>query len=176
MAVDVRNIICFTLNCSDLQRSLAFYVEELGASEFVRMNPEQVEVHDFWGAMGYGGGVGYEAVMLRLGSQPTETYLELIQWERPGAGSALGPRDTGLGAFSIAVDDADAAYAELTSRGAAVKGAPVTNRLGHLSLKAFLVLDPDGVGIELVNSAAPRTPAPERRCPISAAVPDRRRP
>ncbi len=30
MDVDVRNIICFTLNCADLARSVAFYTDALG--------------------------------------------------------------------------------------------------------------------------------------------------
>jgi len=151
LSIDAKNIICFTLSCADLERSVAFYTEELGATEFLRMTPGEVERHDFWGQMGYEAGIDYEAVMLRLGSQATETYLELIKWAVPGERPALGPRDFGLTRFSISIEDADAAHAALVARGVTVKGPPVANRLGNLSLKAFLVLDPDGVPIELVE-------------------------
>jgi catechol 2,3-dioxygenase-like lactoylglutathione lyase family enzyme len=50
-------------------------------------------------------------------------------------------RHTGIGSFSVYINDADALYAELKSRDANVQGAPVSHPWG---LRDFDVLDPEG--------------------------------
>ncbi len=51
---------------------------------------------------------------------------------------ARGPGHTGIGSFEVYVEDADALYAELQSRGANLQGEPVSHPWG---LRDFRVLD-----------------------------------
>ena len=95
---------------SDLARAAAFYRETLGLPQ------EVFGAEDQWAEFN----CGNVTLSLHGGSKP--------------------PEKTAEGRIALAVEDVQAAYAELKSKGARVAGEPVDYGV----CQAFQVLDPDG--------------------------------
>ena len=141
----VQRLLHFNVVCSNLERSLAFYTEIVGAR--VAATAENAG-DDFLGAMGYPGGSGYRACLLYFGDARRGPYLDLLEWDLKGRDGAPGPRDVGIPRVALGVDDVEASYRELLEKGVEPCGAPVDLQVGEHRVRAFMFEDPDGVLIE----------------------------
>jgi catechol 2,3-dioxygenase-like lactoylglutathione lyase family enzyme len=128
------------LTVSNLDRSIAFY-EQLGFEVVARIEEEGEEVEQ---------GTGVRGAKLRVAMlEGPSSRLELIEYQRPGAGPAAHPNN-GIGAAHVCleVDDVDAAVAELRERGIPFLSDPITHESG---IRWVYAKDPDGITAELLQ-------------------------
>ena len=143
------------MNCSDLARSRAFYVDGCGLAEGVRTTPAAAQPGtafgldrarwDAWilvGAAGFEGGA-----------------VDLLEWQEPGpAGAAPAALyDAGFQRVGLLVPDLDAAIANATARGGVAWSEPIAHALADGGeVRLVLMSDPDGVALELVEGDTSR--------------------
>jgi catechol 2,3-dioxygenase-like lactoylglutathione lyase family enzyme len=148
--LDGARIFHVNVNCSDLARSRAFYVDGCGLTEGVRTTPERAQSGiafgldqarwDAWilvGSAGFGGGA-----------------IDLLEWQAPSptgaAPSALF--DAGFQRIGLMVPDIDVAIANATALGGVAWSEPIVHELPNGgSVRIVLMSDPDGVALELVE-------------------------
>lgn len=137
------------LQVRDLDRSLAFYRDTLGFSVVFAWNPRAPYIEELVGAPG----VDLHAAILR--PPDSEVFLELLEY-RGAQGPAVdtATRNPGTAHIAFFVDDLDSLYADLTARGVASVSPPVTPTIGpNKGGRAVYVIDPDGIRVELIESA-----------------------
>ena len=134
---------------SDMERSLAFYKDVLGLKEEmngIREGPGISEV------------VGYPDAKLHvvyLGTGDLKHSVELIQYLNPPGGKISPTERNAVGAchLGIVVDDLDAVYEELSSKGAKFLGPPVVRESNIYARKVVYLQDPDGNWLELLEGS-----------------------
>ena len=153
--LDDARIFHINVNCSDLERSHAFYTQGLGLADGVRTKPGAVQPGpafgleraqwDAWilvGAEGFQGGA-----------------IDLLQWLEPtpcGRAPATAA-DTGAQRIGIGVPDVDAVVARVEEHGGVVADPVHARDVGDgREVRLAHVRDPDGVRIELVQSPQTR--------------------
>ena len=140
---------------SDMERSLAFYQDLLG----LKQERNQILEGEFISEL-----VGYPDARLHivyLGSGDMRHSVELIQYlSPPGMPTAMPERhQVGASHLGVIVDDLDAFYAELSSRGVRFVSPPAIRpgAVYPMASKGCYMQDPDGNWLELLE----RPPAPE---------------
>ena len=150
--LDGARIFHVNINCSDLARSHTFYVSGCGLAEGVRTTPDAAQSGlafgldrarwDAWilvGAKGFDGGA-----------------IDLLEWQEPKV-TGIAPaalHEAGLQRIGIQVPDLDAALANTAAHGGSRWGEPNVHTLPDGGqIRIAFVSDPDGVAIELVESA-----------------------
>ena len=140
---------------SDMERSLEFYQDLLG----LRQERNQILEGEFISEL-----VGYPDARLHivyLGTGDLRHSVELIQYLNPAGAAAAMPERHQVGAshLGVIVDDLDAFYAELSSRGVRFVSPPAIRpgALYPMASKGCYMQDPDGNWLELLE----RPPAPE---------------
>jgi catechol 2,3-dioxygenase-like lactoylglutathione lyase family enzyme len=152
----IRELVHTNLVVSDVERSVAFYTDMLGARV----------VRDWWGesettAIAFGLGVKvakWHAYMLRFGEGDDATFpqLDLLEWIEPkSVGSSLSVMNhIGIPRICAEVADVDQVYETLSARGVEFISPPVVfnpaTERGRRT-KAVCLKDPDGIVIELVG-------------------------
>jgi catechol 2,3-dioxygenase-like lactoylglutathione lyase family enzyme len=153
---DVASFFHINVNCTDFERSLAFY----------RLIGFEV-VNAFEGDASFGeAGLGPvlrlpddcagRAALLKLKGDGNGPRLDLIEWTSPRE-AAVPPRtlaQAGVGRICLRTLDADAVHARLSAAGFTGYTAPVRIGLGGSVIKVFCVEDPDGVVIEFMEFLA----------------------
>jgi catechol 2,3-dioxygenase-like lactoylglutathione lyase family enzyme len=149
MLADAR-IFHVNVNCSDLARSRAFYVEGCGLTDGARTTPERTQPGTAFGL----DRARWDAVVL-LGARGYDGgAVDLLEWQEPapvGAPpSALFER--GFQRVGINVADLDATLANVATHGGTSWGAPDVHHVpGGRDIRIAFVQDPDGTAIELVE-------------------------
>jgi glyoxylase I family protein len=136
------------INCSDLERSLAFYCDGIGLHKGARTTPESPQPG---GAFGLAE-VQWDAWIL-YGDQGTKgVVLDLLEWQvpRPQGQPRGRATDVGFNRLCIRVPDLAATHARLVAMGADCWTAPMTIGLDPPTTM-FIVSDPDGTQIELLE-------------------------
>ena len=134
---------------SDMERSLAFYRDLLGFT---------VEKDDIREGEGISQLTGYPNTKIHvvyLGTRDLKHWVELIQYINP-PGRKISPtnrNDVGATHLGILVDDLDALYQDLSTKGAEFAGAPVHRPDVLYARKAAFLLDPDGNWLELLEGS-----------------------
>lgn len=116
------------VNCSDLERSLAFYQDLVGLQPTVRTRPERPQPG---GAFGLDE-VQWDAWILSGDDAPDGAVLDLLEWQVPGpAGSPPATvTELGFGRLCILTDDLAGLHQRLSEAGHDVWGPPVRVNLG----------------------------------------------
>ena len=133
------------ITVSDLDASLAFYVDGLGL-ELIRRGPTSSAAERILCMPGAKGDVAFVAV------PGTDTVLELTSFSGMETHPASArPCDPAHGHICLYVDDLDALHARLVERGHRSRaGEVVTISDGPLAgAKAVYMIDPDGFHVEL---------------------------
>ena len=140
---------------SDMERSLEFYQDLLG----LKQERNQILEGEFISEL-----VGYPDARLHivyLGTGDLRHSVELIQYLNPAGTPAtmLDRHQVGASHLGVIVDDLDAFYAELSSRGVRFVSPPAIRpgAVYPLASKGCYMQDPDGNWLELLE----RPPAPE---------------
>ena len=140
---------------SDMDRSLEFYQDLLG----LKQERNQILKGEFISGL-----VGYPDARLHivyLGTGDLRHSVELIQYLNPAGTPAAMPERHQVGAsyLGVIVDDLDAFYAELSSRGVRFVSPPAIRpgAVYPMASKGCYMQDPDGNWLELLE----RPTAPE---------------
>jgi catechol 2,3-dioxygenase-like lactoylglutathione lyase family enzyme len=159
MPIGVSQAFHVNVNCSDLERSLAFYRDRLGLTASTHTRPESPQdgaafrldraqwdawiLHD---ARGFGAGL----------------VVDLLEWQVPRpTGSPNGAADLGFNRIGFYVPELDELYARLEADGVRGHGGPphTTAVEGRAPVRTVVVDDPDGMLVELVEVGVDRAGA-----------------
>jgi lactoylglutathione lyase len=133
---------------ADLERSVAFYRDVLGFEIVFAWNPQADYIREL---VGYPDADIHAAILRMPGS---DVFLELLEY-RNVERVPVDTRTANPGTAHIAffVDDLDALYADLSSRGVRSVSAPVTPTIGpNEGGRAVYMIDPDGIRVELIQT------------------------
>jgi lactoylglutathione lyase len=136
------------ITVSDMDRSLAFYVDVLGL-DLIRRAPTSSVAERIWRMPGAKGDVAF------VGIPGTDTVLELTCFSGVETHPASArPCDPAHAHICLYVDDLDATHARLVERGFTSRaGEVLTIPDGPLAgSKAVYMIDPDGFHVELFES------------------------
>jgi len=157
----IKRIIHFNVVCSDLEKSLEFYVDKLGGHLLGNKSKESIlkrktKSEGVGIALGLGDIAEYKGWVIRWGYDKNATLLDLLQWTKPH--STGSPYDrinhVGITRISLEVDDVDNMYNELKSKGVEFISPPQIADLtpenpGRDLIKIATALDPDGIFVQL---------------------------
>jgi catechol 2,3-dioxygenase-like lactoylglutathione lyase family enzyme len=150
MSIGGSRIYHVNSNCSDLDRSVAFY-EALGLRPVLRTVPSRPQPG---GAFGLDE-VAWDAWVLQSDDGLDGLSLDLLQWTVPPPTGAPPPTvgQPGLNRLCLTTPDLDAAVAAAERAGGTQAGAPVAGHAGG-GPRTTMLRDPDGVPVQLVEGAS----------------------
>ena len=133
------------VNCTDFERSLAFY-KTLGFKDHIDFGEGEVA------------GLGFErcsikARLLSLGDDPRATVIDLIEWTEPKTEGAPYPHlaHTGIARICFRIKNLDDAYQKLLDKGVEFLSPPIEETLGGFKQKFVCFKDPDGTILEFLE-------------------------
>ena len=135
----------FNFTVSDVDRSVAFYLENFGCEVLFDWESDAEYLAEI---------VGFPGVRLRLcflKLPGTEVRLELIQYlNPPGEARDLPTNVPGAAHICFDVQDIHAAYREMSARGVRFKSPPVEiTSVANKGAWGVYLTDPDGITLEL---------------------------
>ncbi len=140
------------VNCSDLDRSLEFYVDVLGFRLGARFAPGPSD----GAALRLGDDVEWEMAYIDDPRGTGSFALDLVEWKRPRSDGPPYPSANHVGIYRMAfmTDDIDRDYDALRTAGVecVTPAAHLTMGPGIPDLRALLFPDPDGTMLELIES------------------------
>ncbi|WP_327178108.1 VOC family protein [Streptomyces sp. NBC_01335] len=164
-----RNIDHVAYTVADLDASVAFFTDVLGAELLYRIGPIPLPADVMSTQLNVDGAGTIEQAMLRLG--PTDN-IELFSYAVPGS-SSVPPRNSDVGGHHLAfyVDDVDAAVAHLEAQdGVEILGTPETIPDGPIAGDRWVYFrTPIGIPMEVLNM-------PDGAMPYEATTRARRAP
>ena len=155
MALDILRIIHCNVNCSDLERSLAFYRDFVGLEPILHTQPTAQDGAGF----GMRGDVQWDAWMMSDGRGPESTVIDLLEWKQPAPAGVPYDAANHLGMFRICllVPDLDAVYQRAQASGIPCLSPPVSVPIQSEQValvRALFTRDPDGTAVEFIEHAA----------------------
>jgi glyoxylase I family protein len=149
---NVRSIFHININCSNLDRSIAFY-EMLGFTKALEMETYSGDADESYEALGINGKVAHRGpVVLFLGDDPRQTRLDLMQWLEPSSPSpeARSPQMLGVPRIALWTKDIDGLYHRIGGRIEFV--TPPVGPFENRAIQSIAcVRDPDGLLVELLE-------------------------
>lgn len=140
--------------CSDLDRSLAFYTQVLGATVHQRLGSGEADLRAALG-VGSDGAREYRAALVYWAGNVNGPYVDLLEWRRPHGAPAprrpAGAQDLGMARVCLEVEDVDVAVADLQAAGIPLLGPPERMESGPWTLRVIACHDPDGTLVELID-------------------------
>jgi glyoxylase I family protein len=147
MALDFVSVVHVNVNCSRLERSLAFYRDALGLAPLSHANPVPQDGAGF----GLPGRVQWDAWIIHDERGLRAPGIDLLEWKAPRpAGRPAAAHELGFSRLLLTARDVDALHARLTAAGAAPLAPPASLGGGR---RGFLARDPDGALLEIAPSA-----------------------
>jgi len=147
----VTGLVHVNVNCSNFERSLAFY-ELLGFRHMVQVPPTNTaEVAAAVGMAPY----RVNGALLELRSESGRFVLDLLEWQEPHDAAPPYPHlyHLGINRIALATDDLDGDMAKLKENGVEFLSEPASVSLDPASLTRFVCFkDPDGTILELVHT------------------------
>jgi lactoylglutathione lyase len=154
MATVIAGTLHTGISVSDLERSIAFYRDDLGLELITRWDSSQEYLRTV---------VGFPDAELRIALLRVPAaagagaghHIELLEYRVPrGQRGDARTCNPGNAHVAFVVEDLDRVYAELSAKGVRFKSAPVAITHGrNTGAKAVYLLDPDDVTLELVQPA-----------------------
>nr|WP_295469650.1 VOC family protein [Mesorhizobium sp.] len=156
-AKDVERFFHINLNCTDFDRSLAFY-RLIGFEIFLDFATAPGS-HRTFGQVGLGPILGLpddcdgRAALLTLSNDRGAMRLDLIEWRSPRVASRRRENlaQPGMARICLKTTDADAVHSRLVDAGHPTYSEPIQVSLGGSLIKVFCVEDPDGMVIEFMQ-------------------------
>ncbi|MBP0440199.1 VOC family protein [Tianweitania sediminis] len=156
---DIQSFFHINVNCTDLDRSLAFY-NLLGfelVADFAAMGDPDFGTIGLAPVLRLPADVDGRAVLLMPKGRRDGTRLDLIEWRSPKVvGDARANlAQPGVGRICLRTLDAVALHKRLVEAGYQPYSEALPIRMGGSELMVFCVEDPDGVVIELMEFVRP---------------------
>ena len=157
MAVQILGVAHSNVNCSDLARSTAFYIDLLGLEVLAHTNPPPQDGAGF----GLAGKIQWDAHMLHDARGRASAALDLLEWKLPRpCGRPVGEANhTGFARLCFATPDAIALHDRLAAAGVPCVHAPLEYPLDRAHTE---------------SPACSAVKIPTARCSSSPSVPSRR--
>ncbi|NDH40333.1 MAG: hypothetical protein EBY45_07915 [Gammaproteobacteria bacterium] len=146
----ITGMVHININCSDYQRSKAFY-EMLGFEVYWPVPETNTE--DVANAVGMPK-YQVEGALMALKGAAQPMVIDLLEWKSPRDDSPPYPNlyRPGLARIALSSADIDADYAYLVEQGVEVLSEPVNVHTSETSYARFFCFkDPDGTFLELVQ-------------------------
>ena len=156
MPIGVSQAFHVNVNCSDLERSLAFYRDRLGLTASTHTRP----------------GAAQDGSAFRLDAARWDAWIlhddrgfgaglavDLLEWQvPPPTGTPHTAADLGLNRLGLYVSDLDGLYGRLEADGVTGHGGPPHDTAveGGAPVRTVVVDDPDGMLVELVQTGVDR--------------------
>ena len=138
------------INCSDLARSRAFYVDGCGLIDGVRTTPEGAQ-----SGAAFGLDIARWDAWILVGEKGFEgSAIDLLEWQepQPTGHAPAAVFDAGFQRIGIRVADLDVAIANATAQGGTAWSEPLVHDIpGGGRVRIVMMSDPDGVVVELVE-------------------------
>lgn len=154
---DVERFFHINVNCSDFDRSLAFY-RLIGFEIILDFSTAPGSRRSF-GQVGLGPILGLpddcagRVALLSLSDDRRAMRLDLIEWSMPKV--AHRPRENlaqpGMARICLKTNDADAVHQRVVAAGYRAYSPPTRVSLAGSLIKVFCVEDPDGTVIEFMQ-------------------------
>jgi catechol 2,3-dioxygenase-like lactoylglutathione lyase family enzyme len=140
-----------SVNCSDLDASIAFYRDVVGLRPLARFSPGPGD----GATLGLDGTMEMEMAYLTDPDAPVRFAIDLQHWKQPRSPTAA-PRaanQVGIYRMAFATDDIERDYQTLLAAGMACLSPPTELDMGPgiPRLRALLFPDPDGAMLELIE-------------------------
>jgi glyoxylase I family protein len=153
--LDGARIFHVNVNCSQLARSRAFYVDGCGLTEGARTTPEHAQPGIAFGLER----ARWDALILVGANGFDGGAVDLLEWQEPAPTGAPPPvvYEAGFQRIGLLGPDLVAAIANTSAHGGAAWSEPIAHRLpdgGQMRL--VFVSDPDGTAVELVEADSSR--------------------
>lgn len=153
MTIRVKRVSHVNVNCSNLDRSLAFYRDVLGIGLeplFHTAPPPQPLP-----GLGLGAEAQWDAHILYDRRGFPAPAIDLLEWKSPRPAGVPYPNANHVGMFRVAflVRDLDALYRRLIDRGVSCYAPPAEVDVGTdppLRVRVFCCHDPDGTTLEFI--------------------------
>lgn len=149
MAIQGSRIYHCNSNCVDLERSVVFY-EALGLHRVLRTVPSKNQSGSAFGL----DEVAWDAWIMHSDDGLDGLSLDLLEWKTPlPTGSA--PKldgEPGYNRLMITTPDLDATVGAALAAGGSLVGGPLVVEAGPERPRLAMVLDPDGVPVQLLES------------------------
>ena len=149
--MNITGLVHVNVNCSDFDRSLAFY-ERLGFERFVDVPPTNTpEVAAAVGMPPY----RVKGALILAKSAAAPFVIDLLEWQDPTDPAPPYPHlyHLGIARIAIGTSDLEADMAELKAHGVEFLSEPATVELAGRPASRFVCFkDPDGTILELVES------------------------
>jgi catechol 2,3-dioxygenase-like lactoylglutathione lyase family enzyme len=152
MAISIESVMHVNVNCSDLNRSLAFYRDFAGLEMASHTLPLPQEGAGF----GLPGQVQWDAHILHDARGYGGPGLDLLEWKEPAPRGRPSAEANHLGFFRICllVPDLDEVYRRARAGGIVCESPPLEISVdpeSGLRVRVLLCRDPDGTAIEFVE-------------------------
>lgn len=151
--INISRFIHVNVVCRDLEKSLEFYVDILGANVHEIFSSADSDLRDVMG-VDASGARGYRAALIYWGESKRGPYIDLVQWVGQSTIESRPPltaQDRGLVRVALQVDDVDEVAKELKAKGITPLGDVDEAPVGPWNLRLVLCEDPDGTLIEFVT-------------------------
>jgi catechol 2,3-dioxygenase-like lactoylglutathione lyase family enzyme len=159
MALQLPRPYHLNVNCSDLERSLSFYVDLLGFRPLARTTPAAPQPGDAFGLES----VQWDAWILQGDAGMAGVVLDLLEWTVPRpTGRPATLTEEGFAVIGIAQPDLDGTVSRLRAAGHEPTG---TAPAGEGIPAVAMVRDPDGTLVELVGTGETRLTHVVVNCP-----------
>ena len=149
MAIQGNRIYHCNSNCSDLDVAVAFY-EALGLRRVLRTVPSKNQSGSAFGL----DEVAWDAWILHSDDGLDGLSLDLLEWKTPlPTGTAPGlDGEPGYNRLMMKTPDLDATLERAVAAGGTLVGGPIDVEAGPERPRLAMVLDPDGVPIQLLQA------------------------
>ena len=149
MAIQGSRIYHCNSNCVDLERSVLFY-EALGLHRVLRTVPSKNQSGSAFGL----DEVAWDAWIMHSDDGLDGLSLDLLEWKTPlPTGTAPGlDGEPGYNRLMITTPDLDATVSAAVAAGGTLIGGPIEVEAGPERPRLAMVLDPDGVPVQLLQS------------------------
>jgi len=156
MPIPLLSVMHVNVNCSDLERSLGFYREQLGLTALTHTNPVPQRGEGF----GFEGEVQWDAHLLHDARGFAGPAVDLLEWKKPRPTGRPHGEANELGMFRLCFThpDLDALHAKLGAAGVACRSEPTRVPIApavDLSVRFFCASDPDGTTAEFIEMPGP---------------------
>lgn len=144
----IQGLFHVNVNCSDFERSLAFY-KMLGFRVVLDLPPQELGP-ELAAALGISGGKARVALLM-VGDDPRATRIDLIEWIQPKTeGTPPHLYQAGMPRLALRTKDLPAMYEDLKAKGAEFLSEPQKINLAG-GERVVCLKDPDGTIIELLE-------------------------
>jgi len=154
MSLSPLSVMHVNVNCSDLERSLEFYRDQVGLVPQSHTHPLPQDGAGF----GLPGRVVWDAHLLHDDRGFASAAVDLLEWKRPAPVGVPAREANQLGFVRLCLShpDLDALHASLREAGVECRSGPVSVPVleDHL-VRFFCCEDPDGALIEFVEGPGP---------------------